>query len=44
LEVRAGSLGAIALYRQLGFSEVGRRPAYYRNPEDDAVLMQASLR
>ena len=44
LEVRAGSLGAIALYRQLGFSEVGRRPAYYRNPEDDAVLMQAALR
>jgi ribosomal-protein-alanine N-acetyltransferase len=43
LEVRAGSLGAIALYRQLRFIEVGRRSAYYRNPEDDAVLMRAAL-
>jgi ribosomal-protein-alanine N-acetyltransferase len=43
LEVRAGSLGAIALYRQLRFIEVGRRPGYYRDPEDDAVLMRAPL-
>jgi ribosomal-protein-alanine N-acetyltransferase len=43
LEVRAASLGAIALYRQLGFREAGRRPGYYRDPEDDAVLMRAPL-
>ena len=39
LEVRAGSEGALALYRSLGFMAVGRRPGYYGNPVDDAVLM-----
>jgi [ribosomal protein S18]-alanine N-acetyltransferase len=39
LEVRAGSAGAIALYSGLGFREIGRRPHYYRDPVDDAVLM-----
>jgi [ribosomal protein S18]-alanine N-acetyltransferase len=40
LEVRAASAGAICLYAGLGFRETGRRPRYYRNPEDDAVLMR----
>lgn len=40
LEVRAGSAGAQALYRKLGFAEIGRRPAYYREPVEDAVLMR----
>jgi [ribosomal protein S18]-alanine N-acetyltransferase len=40
LEVRASSIGAIALYTSLGFAETGRRPRYYREPEDDAVLMR----
>jgi ribosomal-protein-alanine N-acetyltransferase len=44
LEVRAGSLGAIALYRQLGFIEVGRRRGYYWDPEEDALLMRAPLK
>ena len=39
LEVRAGSEGALALYRSLGFAAVGRRPGYYASPVDDAVLM-----
>jgi ribosomal-protein-alanine N-acetyltransferase len=43
LEVRAGSAGAIALYRGLGFVEVGRRKGYYRDPEEDALLMERRL-
>ena len=43
LEVRAWSAGAIALYEDLGFVEVGRRPGYYREPEEDAVLMRLGL-
>ncbi len=43
LEVRASSHGALALYRSLGFIEQGRRPGYYRNPSEDALLMAASL-
>ena len=40
LEVRAGSLGAIALYEQLGFVVSGQRPEYYAGPTEDAVLMR----
>jgi ribosomal-protein-alanine N-acetyltransferase len=40
LEVRATSTGAIALYTGLGFTQTGRRPRYYRDPEDDAVVMR----
>jgi ribosomal-protein-alanine N-acetyltransferase len=43
LEVRAGSEGAIGLYRVLGFVPVGRRPEYYSAPLDDAVLMRLDL-
>lgn len=43
LEVRAGSGGAIELYAGLGFVPVGRRPGYYKEPADDAVLMQLDL-
>jgi [ribosomal protein S18]-alanine N-acetyltransferase len=43
LEVRASSGGAIALYTGLGWVEVGRRPAYYRDPTDDALLMRLEL-
>jgi ribosomal-protein-alanine N-acetyltransferase len=44
LEVRAGSAGAIALYAELGFARVAMRPRYYREPEEDAVLMRMELR
>jgi [ribosomal protein S18]-alanine N-acetyltransferase len=40
LEVRAGNGVAIALYRSLGFVEKGRRPRYYADPIEDAVLME----
>ena len=43
LEVRAASLGAIALYRELGFRQVGRRADYYGNPADDALLMRLEV-
>jgi [ribosomal protein S18]-alanine N-acetyltransferase len=43
LEVRAGSGGAIALYRGLGFVVGGRRREYYREPVEDAVLMRLDL-
>ena len=39
LEVRAGNAAARGLYRALGFREVGRRPAYYSAPVEDAVLL-----
>ncbi len=39
LEVRASNAAAIALYRRVGFSETGRRPRYYADPVEDAVLM-----
>ena len=35
LEVRADEPGARALYEQLGFVEVGRRPDYYVDPGTD---------
>jgi ribosomal-protein-alanine N-acetyltransferase len=43
LEVRAESGGAIALYTGLGFTVTGRRPKYYQNPPDHAVLMRLDL-
>ncbi len=43
LEVRAASAGAIALYVALGFTQTGRRPRYYHDPEDDALAMRLQL-
>ncbi len=40
LEVRASNDGAIALYDKLGFQPVGRRPNYYRNPKEDALILR----
>jgi [ribosomal protein S18]-alanine N-acetyltransferase len=39
LEVRAGNAAARALYGAMGFREVGKRPAYYSAPVEDAVLL-----
>lgn len=39
LEVRAGNLAALGLYWKLGYQEVGRRPGFYTDPKEDAVLM-----
>ncbi len=43
LEVRAGSAGALRLYGGLGFVAVGRRPGYYHEPTEDAVVMRCVL-
>ncbi|HMN74712.1 MAG TPA: ribosomal protein S18-alanine N-acetyltransferase [Burkholderiaceae bacterium] len=50
LEVRVSNQGARRLYRELGFDEVGLRPAYYPAPAgkakargEDAVLMRMAL-
>jgi ribosomal-protein-alanine N-acetyltransferase len=39
LEVRAGNAGAQALYRKFGYEEAGRRPRYYKDNGEDAILM-----
>jgi ribosomal-protein-alanine N-acetyltransferase len=39
LEVRAGNIAAQTLYRKFGFEEVGRRERYYKDNNEDAVLM-----
>jgi [ribosomal protein S18]-alanine N-acetyltransferase len=38
LEVAAGNAAAIALYIAVGFGEVGRRRAYYRDGQDALVF------
>lgn len=40
LEVRASNDVAIGLYNKMGFSQVGRRPNYYRNPKEDALILR----
>lgn len=39
LEVRAGNASAIPFYESAGFLREGVRPGYYRDPEEDGVLM-----
>ena len=43
LELRASNLPALAFYRSLGFTEAGRRPRYYHDPIEDALLMRLRL-
>ena len=40
LEVRASNVPAISLYEKLGFTEIGRRKNYYRNPREDALILR----
>ncbi len=39
LEVRAGNEAALTMYRKFGFEVTGRRPKYYRDNDEDAILM-----
>ena len=40
LEVRESNFRAIALYQKLGFTQVGYRPGYYRNPKEGALILR----
>ncbi|GAA1611527.1 ribosomal protein S18-alanine N-acetyltransferase [Leucobacter chromiireducens] len=44
LEVRADNPVAHALYRSLGFAEIGVRPRYYQPEGIDAIVMRAELK
>jgi ribosomal-protein-alanine N-acetyltransferase len=39
LEVRASNSAAMALYGRLGFRIKARRPGYYSNPDEDALIL-----
>jgi ribosomal-protein-alanine N-acetyltransferase len=43
LEVRAANAAAQRLYRSRGFRTVGRRPDYYRQPTEDALVLARGL-
>ena len=40
LEVRDSNTPARSLYASLGFTEIGRRKNYYRNPREDALILR----
>jgi [ribosomal protein S18]-alanine N-acetyltransferase len=40
LEVRESNAAALALYRKFGFVVAGRRPSYYRRPDEAALLLR----
>ena len=39
LEVRVSNAPAIALYDSLGFTQLGLRKNYYRNPKENALIL-----
>lgn len=45
LEVRVSNAAALGLYLRSGFSELGRRPAYYpaKNGREDAIVLGLNL-
>ena len=42
LEVRVSNTVAREMYRKFGYEESGRRPRYYRDNDEDAILMNLS--
>jgi ribosomal-protein-alanine N-acetyltransferase len=43
LEVRESNFPAISFYRNLGFHHIGRRPSYYENPQEAALVLARRL-
>jgi ribosomal-protein-alanine N-acetyltransferase len=43
LELRETNTHALRLYERCGFTLVGRRPGYYADPREDAVLMRGRI-
>ena len=43
LEVRPSNAAALGFYQRFGFEPVGRRPRYYRDNGEDAVILSRSL-
>ncbi len=43
LEVRLSNVPARTFYEKLGFTQIGVRRNYYRNPTEDAILMVKTL-
>lgn len=44
LEVRESNAPARALYEGSGFRTIAKRPGYYRNPAEDALIMALDLK
>jgi ribosomal-protein-alanine N-acetyltransferase len=40
LEVRRSNVSGQAFYRRCGFWEIGSRKDYYRDPQEDAIVMK----
>jgi ribosomal-protein-alanine acetyltransferase len=43
LEVRASNGSAARFYEAMGFRVAGRRPKYYRDPDEDALVLTAAI-
>jgi [ribosomal protein S18]-alanine N-acetyltransferase len=42
-EVRESNARAVQFYKALGFRQTGKRPNYYRQPEEAALVLEAKL-
>lgn len=42
LEVRVSNQGAISLYQKFGFKTAGKRPRYYKDNDEDALILWLS--
>jgi ribosomal-protein-alanine acetyltransferase len=43
LEVRESNAAGLALYREFGFEAIGRRPNYYRDPIEAALVLRLKI-
>jgi len=43
LEVRESNVAAVGLYKKVGFLKTGRRPSYYLQPEEAALLFSLKI-